>query len=260
MTEVRPSVGEQTTIDTDQTGSSSTQLSVDQRASKPPEPPVTTCCRHARRRVVVSTELSMATQILMGAQVAGFSLAALLANSYRNSLTEVARLENFAQSAVAEARFYSFLPYLVLGGIASFVLMVIWSAQVHEVTTGMIPSTSRRKYSVGMTIGSWFIPFANAILTPRILAEHQKLADAPRFTGWVHPEWQTTKMKPSLVVWWVLMTTGGVIVWGSSGTGSGLQSDSDAALGAQVFGYLLLAVGFTFGINFVGHVSKKLQY
>jgi hypothetical protein len=260
MTEVRPSVGEQTMIDSDQTVWSSTQSTAGQRASRPPEPPVTPCCRHARRRVVVSTELSMATQILMGAQVAGFSLAALLANSYRHSLTEVARLENSAQAALAAARFNGFLPYLVLGGIASFVLMVIWSAQVHEVTTGMIPSTSRRKYSAGMTVGSWFIPIANTILTPRILAEHQKLADAPRFTGRVHPEWQTTKIKPSLVVWWVLMTLGGVIVWGSSGTGSGLQSDSDSALDALVFGYLLLAVGFTFGMNFVGHVSKKLQY
>jgi hypothetical protein len=263
MTDVRPSLGEWLTMETELDPLSSKQFAWDQEPAVPPLPTVTECCRHARRRVVVSTGLSMATQILMSAQVAAFGIAALLAYSYRQSLGGVARSTDIAGAAIAAGRFNGFLIYLVLVGIAAFVMMVIWSAQVHEVTTGMIPETSRRKFSVGLTIGSWLIPFANMIVTPKILAEHQKLADAPRSKGRVHPEWQTTKMNRSLVGWWVLMPIGGLFVWRNSGTGFNFRSGLDPflrSLDALTIGYLLLAMAFTFGTYFVNHVSKKLQY
>ncbi len=263
MTDVRPSLGEWLTMETVLKPPSSKQFSWEQESAVPPLPPVTQCCRHARRRVVVSTDLSMATQILMGVQAVAFGIAASLAYSYRQSLGGAVRSTDIASASIAAGRFNGFLIYLVLVGIAAFVLMVIWSAQVHEVTTGMIPETSRRKFSVGMTIGSWFIPLANMIITPKILAEHQKLADAPRSKGRVHPEWQTTKMKPSLVVWWVLMPIGSLLVWWNSGTGFDFRSGLDPflrSLDALSIGYLLLAIAFTFGTSFVNHVSKKLHY
>lgn len=263
MTDVRPSLGEYLTTETELNPLSSKKSAWDQEPALPPLPTVTACCRHARRRVVVSTGLSMATQILMGAQAAAFGIAALLAYSYRQSLAGAAQSWSTAEAVNAAGRFNGFLIYLVLVGIAAFVMMVIWSAQVHEVTTGMIPETSRRKFSVGLTIGSWFIPFANMIVTPKILAEHQKLADAPRSKGLVHPEWRTTKVNRSLVVWWVLMPIGGLFVWRNSGTGFDFRSGLDPflrSLDALTIGYLLLAMAFTLGTYFVNDVSKKLQY
>jgi hypothetical protein len=226
----------------------------------PSRPEIVCCCSHVRHREAVDGTLAFSAQVLLGAQAVGSLLLGFYANAYRRALGDRG---SFSRAAEVAGTLGHLLILQALVSVATFAVLVVWSAQVHQVTTGLLGEPSRRRYSAGFTIGSWFIPLANLMLVPTILAEHQTIADAPRIGGKAYPDWVGTKTRWPLLVWWGLMSAGMLIVGISSQVEADYRAGLDnfkMSLDAMTLGYLVLAVGLSCGSYFVYQVSEKLQW
>jgi hypothetical protein len=145
--------------------------------------------------------------------------------------------------------------------LAGFIFLVVWSAQVHTTTSSLLPPETTRKYSRVWAIWVWFIPFANFISTPQVIAENQKLAYAPRRNNQVDRSWMSTELKPELIWWWLLVIGGFVTTQvGSSMATAEFTSSSDYLTGitAIIVGSGISSFGVALGARFIMDMNEKL--
>lgn len=169
----------------------------------------------------------------------------------------------FDDALSAENTFGSISTLTGLVFFTGFVFLVVWSAQVHTTTTSLLPAQKLRKYSRNWSIWVWFIPFANFISTPQVIAENQKIAFAPRRNNEVDASWASTAVKPELIWWWILVVGGFICNQvGSSMTSGEFTSNSDYLSGitAIIFGSVISAVGIGLGAKFITDMNQKLTH
>lgn len=149
----------------------------------------------------------------------------------------------------------------VLVGITAFVLLVIWLVQAQRETSRLLPQGVSHRYSTGWCIGAWFIPIANFILVPKVFAEHQRIADAPRTGRTVSGEWRSIPLRPTLVWWWVLNFIGLAMAFvGTSNYQESLTlSGTMDGLALAAAGQVATAIGLASGAVFIRDVSSKLK-
>lgn len=144
--------------------------------------------------------------------------------------------------------------------IAIFVLLIVWSFRAHKATDTLRPGP--RSWSRGWTVGAWFIPLANYILVPMVLAEIHKISLAPRSGSTVEQGWRSRTVPGGLILWFALYGVGGILLL----IGQGFFSDDYATESSYRLGLIgmLLGAGFIAGacvlaINFINSVSDRLR-
>lgn len=154
------------------------------------------------------------------------------------------------------------LSYLLwaLLAIAVFVLLIVWSFRAHKATDALRPGP--RSWSRGWTVGAWFIPLANLILVPMVLAEIHKIATAPRDNSKVSTGWKTLSAPGSLILWFILYGLGSILL----GVGQVLFVDSFATENSYRVGVILMLIGAALNgtasmlaISFINSVSIHLR-
>lgn len=203
----------------------------------------------------LSTTLTGWTVGLMWAAAGLNAIASLTAWNYQSALTGP-----LYEAIDAEDLYNSVAGVSLLLGIATFVLLIIWSAKAHTSSASLLNSQGARKYSRGWCIGVWFIPFANIFSTPRVLAEHQRIAFAPRSNGRASHDWGKQPIDQRLIWWWVLFWTGAIVtqIGASSLTLETSLREYQNGLTAVIFGSLISAVGIAIGAIFVKSVGAAL--
>jgi hypothetical protein len=145
--------------------------------------------------------------------------------------------------------------------LTGFIFLVVWSAQVHTTTTSLLSPQTSRKYSRTWAIWVWFIPVANFISAPQVIAENQKLAYAPRRNNEVDRSWMSTELKPELIWWWLLVIGGFITTQvGSSMVAAAFTSSRDYLTGvtAIIVGSGISAFGVALGARFIMDMNEKL--
>ncbi|MDA2945711.1 MAG: DUF4328 domain-containing protein [Actinomycetota bacterium] len=192
----------------------------------------------------------------MWAIVAFDILVAAAAMSYRSALSGT----SLTQAVEAEELYNNATGIAVLLWITTFVLLIVWLAKAHTSSTSLLTNPRSRNYSHGWCIGVWFIPFANIFSTPRVFAEHQRIATAPRSNGRAHHEWAKQPLDPRLILWWVLTLAGLVVIQfgAASLTLEASLGEYQDGLVAVVVGSLLTAAGIASGALFLRSVGAAL--
>lgn len=206
--------------------------------------------------VSLSSKLTGWTIGLMWAIVAGDVFVAVTAISYRSSLSGT----SLAEAIEAEELYNNAASLVFVLWITTFILLIVWSAKAHTSSTSLLHNQRSRKYSQGWCIGVWFIPFANVFSTPRVFAEHQRIATAPRTNGRAHHDWAKQPLDARLTWWWVLTVLGLVVIQlgaGSLTLEASLGEYQDGLLGVIV-GSLLMAAGIASGALFLRSVGAAL--
>jgi hypothetical protein len=221
----------------------------------PPSPP--------SPAVPLPPHLGRWTETLMWITGLAALASALLSNTYRLAVDEYLNGQGTLTAAAnAENDVTSFAPLFVLVWVATFVLQVVWIAKAHTSTTSLLRSPADRKYSQGWAIGVWFIPFANVFSTPRVFAEHQRIADATRVDGFADGNWRHVPVRRSLIWWWVLVLAGFILNRAGVSMMSDPSSDIDeyqTGVALSSLGMLALSAGTFCGARFIGLVSKQLR-
>lgn len=145
---------------------------------------------------------------------------------------------------------------------AGFICLIVWLANVHTSTTSLLPGPKERKYSRAWSIGVWFIPIANLVSTPQVIAENQRIAFAARSNGVVNANWRSTRVYPELVWWWILVA-GGLITAQFGRTFvddySSTSREFFTGLTAIIAGSGITAIGVTFGAIYVTELNNRLK-
>ena len=206
--------------------------------------------------VPLSSKLTGWTVGLMWAIVAFDILVAAAAMSYRSALSGT----SLTEAVEAEELYMNATGIAVLLWITTFVLLIVWLAKAHTSSTSLLTNPRSRNYSQGWCIGVWFIPFANIFSTPRVFAEHQRIATAPRSNGRAHHEWAKQQLDPRLILWWVLTLAGLVVIQfgADSLTFEASLGEYQDGLVAVVVGSLLTAAGIASGALFLRSVGAAL--
>ena len=206
--------------------------------------------------VPLSSKLTGWTVGLMWAIVAFDILVAAAAMSYRSALSGT----SLTEAVEAEELYMNATGIAVLLWITTFVLLIVWLAKAHTSSTSLLTNPRSRNYSQGWCIGVWFIPFANIFSTPRVFAEHQRIATAPRSNGRAHHEWAKQPLDPRLILWWVLTLAGLVVIQfgADSLTFEASLGEYQDGLVAMVVGSLLTAAGIASGALFLRSVGAAL--
>ena len=215
------------------------------------------------KMVPLNSSLSGWTTGLMWVIGAAAVVYAVLAFNYSSALSDFLDGRASLNTAVeAENNFNGFGPYFALLWITGFVFQVMWIAQAHTTTTSLLIRKDLRKYSRGWAIGVWFIPIANLFSTPQVFAEHQRIADAPRINGWADLQWKATKVRATLIWWWILMLVGFVVNRSGASMIENPSMDLDEyqiGLAVLSVGLLILGAGVVCGAVFIRQVSQNLR-
>lgn len=166
------------------------------------------------------------------------------------------------QALSAESTYNATAGINALIWFAGFIFLIVWLANVHTSTTSLLPGSKERKYTRAWSIGVWFIPIANLISTPQVIAENQRIAYAARSNGVVSTNWRSTRVYPELVWWWS-MVAGGLIIVQVGGTYlDGFYSTSRdffTGLTAIIAGSVITAIGVTLGAIYVTDLNNRLK-
>ena len=106
----------------------------------------------------------------------------------------------------AEDTYTTLFGLSVLLGIASFVLLIIWTYRLHKVSSAHIDRRDR-KWSSGWSIGGWFVPLANFVIPGMVISESIQVARARQRTG-SGTNWRRIPRDSLLIYWWVLYGVG----------------------------------------------------
>jgi hypothetical protein len=145
-------------------------------------------------------------------------------------------------------------------GLVIFVLMVIWCYQTHRATQILCRGT--RSWSLGWSIGGWFIPFANMLIPKLVLNETEKIALAPRTGEMVGEDWRE---RPTSVVgwlWWVLFVAGTTVFiygYGAFDDPGGTASSWRVGYWMTAAGSAVLAASGILGAVFVRRIGRALS-
>ena len=140
------------------------------------------------------------------------------------------------------------------------ILLIVWTHRAHRASDALNPG--RRKWSHGWSIGAWFIPIANFIITPLVLSEIHKIATAKRRNGTVSDEWPRQTVSAPLVMWFVFYAIGGVTLFIGNSILTDSFADADTYRGGLII--TLVALGITaassmLAASFIKDVSGKLS-
>lgn len=188
------------------------------------------------------------TMIVFGAIAA---IGALFHSNYSQIVSEVengtASLDDY-NDAVSKVNAIAGLEAIV--GIAIFVLLIIW---LYRMTVNARSVGAPLRFSNGMTIGSFFIPVANAIIPAMILEDvRQSLASRGLLAS---------SSKTQLRLWWWLYVVGALMSRAGNGQTStattieSVQNGNSMALAAQG----MLVVAMVFGVITIRQMSKATQ-
>jgi hypothetical protein len=182
----------------------------------PPPPPspqsVNFSAGSPGQRESVSTSLAKWTYALMIAAGAAAALRGVLALAVNQSMNEF--LDTFSDQSlddfVSRANAYDNIDnvYSVLT-VATFVLLIIFSSRSYKATQSL--GVDRRKWSRGMSVGCWFIPFGNFYIAPSLLIETDKVSRGQRVDGVVTEQWRGLNRDNSFVAWFALYGVGLVL-------------------------------------------------
>ncbi len=165
---------------------------------------------------------------------------------------------NDALSAESNFNLASGFSWLVW--VAGFIFLIVWLANVHTSTTSLLADDQDRKYTRGWSIGVWFIPFANVISTPQVIAENFKIASAPRKNNKVDNSWKTLPVNGELVWWWILVV-GGMLtssVGGQIAIEGVTSSEILGGLTAVMIGSTAATIGLALGAVVITDMNKEL--
>ena len=175
----------------------------------PPPPPPGWSAKHFVRKETLSPALSVWLQVVLYlasfASFLGGSGALLTATEFQNYLNG-GRFANLDDALDAETFYLSALGFFYLLSIAAFVLLIVFSFRAHKACTTIWGGP--RKWSRGWTVGAWFIPIANAIITPMVWVETDRISSARRVDGLVAEDWRQVSFNKMIVVWWSLYAAG----------------------------------------------------
>jgi len=87
------------------------------------------------------------------------------------------------------------------------IMLIIWTYKAHKASDALQPGP--RKWGRGWSIGAWFIPFANYILLPLVLAEIHKISSTERSGGKATGDWPRRSTPAGLILWFVFYALGG---------------------------------------------------
>jgi hypothetical protein len=164
-----------------------------------------------------------------------------------------------AQSISADENLNTMIGLASVLATVVFVLIVIWSYRAHKVTRQ--PRTGHRSWTLGWSIGSWFIPFANIVIPKLVLTETEKIALSNRDGREHSRDWQNEPSSPIGWVWWIAYIVGGGLLL----IGSAMFDDADGTIDSWRTGYWLVAAGSTAllvscisGALYVGTLGRAL--
>jgi hypothetical protein len=228
----------------------------------PPPPPSSQFVFQTEvRRETLSGALSVWLQVLLCAAglfaavagLGGFWAAAAsddyFTNSY-SSIDEWVRAEDLTET---------FLGLFYVSSIAVFVLLIIFLFRAHKSCETIWKGP--RKWSRGWTVGAWFIPFANAIITPMVWVETDRIASARRHDGLVAEDWRKIAVKKMIVVWWSLYAVGQTLLF-AFGTANGETTAIDDYAGfmrAGSIGSFLVAASCVLAALSVRRIGRALS-
>jgi hypothetical protein len=138
------------------------------------------------------------------------------------------------------------------------VLLVIWSYQAHRWSDSLEPEG--RRWGRGWSIGAWFIPLANIILAPLVLAEIHKIASVKRSNGRAETDWTRQPTPAVLILWFVFYALGTVILFFGNSVMDNEWSDLGEYRGGLIF--ILIGLGMTatasmLAAAFIKDISSK---
>jgi hypothetical protein len=148
---------------------------------------------------------------------------------------------------------------MVLVGVVVFVLLLIWANSAHKASQELWHG--ERKWTSGWSVGSWFIPFGNAVIPKMVLNEIERIAFSPRSGGRVANDFRSTSTSIVGWVWWLASILG----YALNLFGNELGSEAESSAAEVRAGYVLNAVGLTAtalgmaaGAMFVGRLTSRL--
>lgn len=186
----------------------------------PPPPPSQFVFQPEVRKETLSGALSVWLQVLLYACAVSSALAGI------GGLRAAAASEKFFADSFpsvdewvnAEDFYQAFLGLLYITSIAVFVLLIIFSFRAHKSCETIWKGP--RKWARGWTVGAWFIPIANAIITPMVWVETDRIASARRHEGQVAEDWRKIGVRKMVVVWWALYAVGQTLLFAYSSANS----------------------------------------
>ncbi len=213
------------------------------------------------RKETVSPALSVWLQIVLylaGVAVAlggvGALMAANAAEDYFNG--GFAGLDDWVS---AEDFYTTSLGFFYLLSIASFVLLIVFLFRSHKACTTIW--SGPRKWSRGWTVGAWFIPIANAIITPMVWVETDRIATAVRSGGRVAEDWRQVSFNKMIVVWWALYGVGQTLLFalGSANAEDANLDDYSALMRVGGVGALLVGAASVLAALSVRRIGRALS-
>jgi hypothetical protein len=150
-------------------------------------------------------------------------------------------------------------------GLVVFILLVVWTHQLHEVSQQLW--TGERRWSSGWSVGAWFVPLANAVLPKLVLNEIERIALSdrspaphPGASGRVDASFADRRVLTVGTAWWVA-TLGGLVLT-AIGDALTSESDSDTQLrigyACSAIGLLVLAIGSACGALYARRLGRRL--
>ena len=226
----------------------------------PPPPPSSWSAEQFVRKETLSPALSVWLQVVLYLAAAFSALCGIglfRTASAAERFFDFDSYQNLDDWVAAEDMYSAFLGLLYLVSIAAFVLLIVFLFRSHKACTTIW--NGPRKWSRGWTVGAWFIPIANAIITPMVWVETDRIATAGRSDGRVAEDWRQRPVNKMIVVWWVLYAVGylgllvGIGVMGSEESGYSDYTSSArlAAVAAFLMGASLILAALS--VRRIGH-------
>lgn len=210
----------------------------------PPPPPSSWSAEQFVRKETLSPALSVWLQVVLylaGTASALGGIGAFMAASAAEDFFSSSSFASIDDWVAAEDFYTTSLGFFYLLSIAVFVLLIVFLFRAHKACTTIW--NGPRKWSRGWTVGAWFIPIANAIITPMVWVETDRIASARRTDGRVGEDWRQASFNKMIVVWWALYGVGQTLLFSLGGANSEDANLDDYAALMRVGGVGALLVG-----------------
>jgi hypothetical protein len=153
--------------------------------------------------VVVEVALAIASIVLVGASLAGFSYASAL-QKFSGVLSDAER--SSIESVELTWAGWTGLALLLL--VLTGVLVMAWTYTTSKVLDARGPTG--RRWRGAWTVGAWLIPFANLILPKLVFDEIEKIAQVPYGNVPVGDAWRDYPRFQLGDLWWLLWIAGAI--------------------------------------------------
>ena len=189
----------------------------------------------------------------------------LTAFSYQIHLDDGAQESyDLYSSIVSLDEFFSILSLVPLVG--GFVTLIVWTRRAYIVSENAPITQSTRRYSRGMAVGSWFIPFGNLFVPKKVISEVERALTIGAEDELRAGEWSQRPVKRGGTWWWALWVFSSLI--DRALMNSLKQTDADGYLtSAAVFQSAWLSAtsnavtiaSLVLGIGYLGHVTQLAE-